>query len=216
MARLPVTVLSGFLGAEKTAMLSHIPNNYQDKKVKFVEMGNGYICYTLRDHQAPGCLKEMCGDYVTETEKYGIGNFSYGTRRSFHAEAYYQFLHNTQKIGKLIRSKSYFRLASGPNINRQWRQSGDIARCGFAEMFWKSVPKENCLADEEYLVDIHKHWEESFGDMRQELVFFGQGLDQETMNCFLNDYLLSEDELRKGKGYSTTLSDPFPVWKESV
>lgn len=52
--------------------------------------------------------------------------------------------------------------------------------------------------------------------MRQELVFFGQGLDQETMICFLNDCLPPEDELRKGKDYSTTLSDPFPMWRESV
>ena len=34
--RLPVTVLSGFLGAGKTTVLSHILNNRQNKKVAVI------------------------------------------------------------------------------------------------------------------------------------------------------------------------------------
>ena len=163
---------------------------------------------------APGWLKEMRGEHVPETEAYGISSFSYEARRPFHPEKFYHFLHTTQEYGKLIRSKGYFWLASRPEFAGQWSQAGGIARYGFGSMFWKSVPKTNWPTDNESLESIHKSWVEPFGDMRQELVFIGQRLDEVKMRRALDNCLLTENELLQGKSFWMTLSDPFPLWSD--
>ena len=163
--------------------------------------------------QAPGWLKEMRGEHVPETEEYGISSFTYEARRPFHPDKFYEFLHNTKQYGKLIRSKGFFWLATRPEFAGQWSQAGGIAHYGFAGMFWMSVPRKDWPTDEEYLESIKKQWVEPFGDMRQELVFIGQGLDKERMINELNNCLLSESEMLKGKSYWKSLSDPFPAWE---
>ena len=163
--------------------------------------------------QSPGWLKEMRGEHVPETEEYGIASFSYEARRPFHPDKFFNFLHNTKQYGKLIRSKGYFWLATRPTFAGQWSQAGGIARYGYAGLFWKAVPKKDWPEDEEYLESIKRLWIEPFGDMRQELVFIGQELNQKEITNKLNDCLLSEEEVLKGKAYWKTLKDPFPEWK---
>lgn len=165
-----------------------------------------------RAQQAPGWLQEMRGEHVPESEEYGIGSFNYVARRPFHPDKFYQFLHNTKEYGKLLRSKGYFWLASRPEFAGQWSQAGGMARHGFAGAFWKSVPKEKWPKDPEYLELIEKQWQEPFGDMRQELVFIGQNLDQDRMFAALDDCLLTEEEMLKGQDSWKELSDPFPEW----
>mgnify|MGYP001484755376 FL=1 len=166
-----------------------------------------------RAQQAPGWLKEMRGEHVPETEEYGIGSFTYEARRPFNPEKFHQFLHSTDRYGKLIRSKGYFWLATRPQFAGQWNQAGGIARYGFAGMFWKAVPKEDWPTDPDYLASIKKQWVEPFGDMRQELVFIGQGLDQKAMTKALDKCLLNEEDVLKGKKYWAILNDPFPAWQ---
>ena len=166
-----------------------------------------------RAQQAPGWLKEMRGEHVPETEEYGIGSFTYEARRPFNPEKFHQFLHSTDRYGKLIRSKGYFWLATRPQFAGQWNQAGGIARYGFAGMFWKAVPEEDWPTDPDYLASIKKQWVEPFGDMRQELVFIGQGLDQKAMTKALDKCLLNEEDVLKGKKYWAILNDPFPAWQ---
>ncbi|HCK26715.1 MAG TPA: 4-hydroxytetrahydrobiopterin dehydratase, partial [Alcanivorax sp.] len=59
---------------------------------------------------------------------------------------------------------------------------------------------------------IREKWHEPFGDMRQELVFIGQGMDPAHTRRALDACLLSEDETRAGLEYWRTLPDPFPDW----
>ena len=169
-----------------------------------------------RAQLAPGWLKEMRGEHVPETEEYGIASFTYEARRPFYPAKFYQFLHSTEQYGKLIRSKGYFWLATRPQFAGQWSQAGGIARYGFAGMFWRAIPKENWPTESEYLASIEEKWQEPFGDMRQELVFIGQGLDQAAITEALDNCLLSEEDVLQGKSYWANLEDPFPSWEPAA
>ncbi len=161
---------------------------------------------------APGWLKELRGEHVPETEEYGISSFVYTARVPFHPQKFYAFLHSKEIAGKLIRSKGFFWLASRPQLAGSWSQAGGMARYGAAGLFWKAVPEEQWPDDPEYLENIRAQWVEPFGDMRQELVFIGQGLDKDDIITRLNQCLLTEDELLAGSQMWVTLPDPFPSW----
>ncbi|MEM1230930.1 MAG: zinc metallochaperone GTPase ZigA [Pseudomonadota bacterium] len=193
-----------------TAKITPIENG----KVNIDAVLNTGLFDFAKAQQSPGWLKEMRGEHVPETEEYGIGSFSYEARRPFHPARFFEFLHGTEQYGKLIRSKGYFWLATRPQFAGQWSQAGGIAHYGFAGMFWKAVPKEHWPTDPEYLKSIDQQWVEPFGDMRQELVFIGQGLDEAAMTHELNECLLSEEEVLRGKEYWQTLEDPFPAWQQ--
>ncbi|MBB1326935.1 GTP-binding protein [Pseudoalteromonas sp. SR45-1] len=167
-----------------------------------------------RAQQAPGWLKEMRGEHIPETEEYGISSFNYTARRPFDPEKFYNFLHSTEQFGKLIRSKGYFWLATRPLFCAQWGQAGGIAHYGFAGMFFKAIPQKDWPTEPELLADINNKWVEPFGDMRQELVFIGQSLNKQAMIKALDDCLLPEDAVLKGKDFWRTYNDPFPIWEE--
>ena len=166
-----------------------------------------------RAQLAPGWLKEMRGEHVPETEEYGIGSFAYNARRPFHPQKFHDLL-NQEWFGKgLLRSKGFFWLATRPQAAGQWSQAGGIAHHGPAGMFWKAIPEERWPTDPETRQFIMEKWQEPFGDMRQELVFIGQNLDQAQMREALDDCLLSEVELLEGTEAWERLSDPFPSWE---
>ncbi|WP_067215845.1 zinc metallochaperone GTPase ZigA [Marinomonas gallaica] len=178
-------------------------------------LGTGLFDFE-KAQQAPGWLAEMRGEHTPETEEYGIASFSFVARKPFHPKRFHHFLHSTEQYGKLIRSKGYFWLASRPEFAGQWSQAGGIAQYGFAGMFWHAVPKQYWPQDEASLALIKESWHEPFGDMRQELVFIGQNLDQESMTQALNDALLTEEELLQGKSVWKDMEDPFPEWQQGA
>tara|TARA_R110002012_G_scaffold9046_8_gene41533 strand:+ start:3486 stop:4712 length:1227 start_codon:yes stop_codon:yes gene_type:complete len=166
-----------------------------------------------RAQQAPGWLKEMRGEHVPETDEYGIGSFAYHARRPFHPAKFHDLLHAEWFGEGLLRSKGFFWLATRPQWAGQWSQAGGIAHHGVAGMFWKAIPEDRWPSDPEYREFIQEKWLEPFGDMRQELVFIGQNLDQPRMRQALDDCLLSEDEVLAGTETWKTLPDPFPAWE---
>ena len=165
-----------------------------------------------RAQQSPGWLKELRGEHIPETEEYGISSFVYTARRPFYPKKFHDFLHSKELSGKLIRSKGYFWLATRPQFAGNWSQAGGIAHHGFAGMFWKAIPPEEWPKEKESIEYIKEKWVEPFGDMRQELVFIGQGLNQNKITKLLDECLLTDDDLLAGKNRWAKFPDPFPKW----
>ncbi|CAI4173064.1 putative metal chaperone YciC [Alteromonas macleodii] len=166
-----------------------------------------------RAQQSPGWLKEMRGEHVPETEEFGISSFSYEARRPFDPQKFYDFIHSKDIVGKLIRSKGFFWLATRPQLAGSWSQAGGMARYGAAGLFWKAVPKEQWPEDPEYLKAIEEQWMEPFGDMRQELVIIGQGLNKNDIIERLDRCLLTDEQLIQGHHVWAEMPDPFPAWE---
>ena len=167
-----------------------------------------------RAQQAPGWLKELRGEHIPETEEYGISSFVYEARKPFYPKKFHDFLHSKEIAGKLIRSKGFFWLATRPMYVGTWSQAGGIAHHGVAGLFWKAIPKDYWPEDQESLDFIKEKWVEPFGDMRQELVFIGQGLDKNKITKLLDECLLSDSDMLLGKKHWSTYDDPFPEWGE--
>ncbi len=163
--------------------------------------------------QAPGWLKEMRGEYLPETEEYGISSFTYEARRPFHPQRFWDFLQQAWPHGTLLRSKGFFWLATRPQFAGNWSQAGDIVHHGPAGLFWKTVPEKHWPEDPEYRAMIMEKWQEPFGDMRQELVFIGHNLQPDATRRALDACLLSEEEMLQGKAVWEQLADPFPQWE---
>lgn len=210
--------------AEKLAELKAILRSLNpDAEIIAVERGQVPLEKVLntgkfnfeKAQRAPGWLKELRGEHIPETEEYGISSFAYHARKPFHPQKIYDFFSGASVKGKLLRSKGFFWLASRPQWAGQWSQAGGIAQHGAAGMFWKAIPKEHWPEDEESLAYIMEKWQEPFGDMRQEIVFIGQNIDQQSMTAALDACLLSDAELLQGSEYWQALPDPFPSWMQA-
>tara|TARA_R110002072_G_scaffold77125_3_gene180237 strand:+ start:5297 stop:6496 length:1200 start_codon:yes stop_codon:yes gene_type:complete len=206
--------------AELTLLKNTLNSLNRHAEILPIEKGNVSLEKVLNTHkfnfekakQAPGWLKELRGEHTPETEEYGIDSFVYTARRPFYPEKFYNFLHEDKKPGKLIRSKGFFWLASRPEYRGTWSQAGGMAHCGFGGTFWKAVPESHWPANPEQREFIKSKWAEPFGDMRQEIVFIGQSLDEEKIRAELDDCLLSNEDIVKGRKHWVTLNDPFSKW----
>lgn len=97
----------------------------------------------------------------------------------------------------LHRSKGIFWLATRPFQMGSWSTAGAMLTLGSEMPWFCCVPEEDWGADSDTMAAIRKDFEGEWGDRRQELVFIGEGLDQEGLTKMLDSCLLSRAEMRK-------------------
>jgi len=159
---------------------------------------------------AAGWMKTLRGEEKSEADEYGISSFVYRARRPFHPDRIWNVF-QTAWDG-VIRSKGFFWIASRPNQIGGWSQAGGISSIEGSGVWYAAQDQSEWDADEEELDRIQKIWDSEFGDRMQELVLIGQDMNQTELTKMLDDCLLTDQELKKGKSYWSSYQDPFPEW----
>ncbi len=163
-----------------------------------------------RASQSAGWMQTLRGEEKSETDEYGISSFVYRARRPFHPERIWS-LFNTVWEG-VIRSKGFFWIATRPKYVGIWSQAGGVSSVEGGGLWYAAQPQEEWDADEEELSRIQTIWDKDFGDRQQEIVLIGQRMNPKEITRLLDDCLLTDSELKKGKEYWSKAVDPFPSW----
>ncbi|RWX14187.1 GTP-binding protein [Rhizobium hidalgonense] len=150
------------------------------------------------------------GDHVPETEEYGIRSFVYRSRRPFHPLRLKDFL--DRKWAGLIRAKGHFWLATRPDEIGLLSIAGTQCRIETRGYWWASVPRVQWPRFPQFRQLIDRHWDNIWGDRRQELVFIGSGFDEEAIRVALDNCLTGE-EAGFDPQSAVGLRDPFPAWQ---
>ena len=165
-------------------------------------------------HEHPMWAKELYGfaDHVPETEEYGVASYVYRARRPFVPEKVMAVLNG--EMPGVIRAKGHFWIATRPEWVAEFSLAGALSSITPLGTWWASVPKDRWPDHESARAFMAAHWQEPWGDRRQEIVFIGAGIDWPALKARLDACLLPE-QLASGPDALPDLPDPFPVWRRA-
>ncbi|MEM9591769.1 MAG: GTP-binding protein [Pseudomonadota bacterium] len=165
-------------------------------------------------HEHPMWAKELYGfaDHVPETEEYGVTSFVYRARRPFIPEKIQTVLQDT--MPNVVRAKGHFWIATRPEWVMEFSLAGALSTIKPLGNWWAMVPKDRWPNDANAQAYMQAHWEEPWGDRRQELVFIGAGIDWPALKSKLDACLVPEIAAT-GPDSLPDYPDPFPIWRRA-
>lgn len=165
-------------------------------------------------HEHPMWAKELYGfaDHVPETEEYGVASFVYRARRPFVPEKIMAVLNG--ELPGVIRAKGHFWIATRPEWVAEFSLAGALSSVSPLGQWWATVPEERRPDNPSARAYMEAHWQEPWGDRRQEIVFIGAGIDWPGLKARLDAALLPV-LAAGGPEDLPDLPDPFPVWRRA-
>ena len=163
-------------------------------------------------HDHPMWAKELYGfaDHTPETEEYGVSSFVYRARRPFIPQKIMEILNGN--LPGVIRAKGHFWISSRPDWVAEFSLAGALSTISPLGTWWASIPEERRPDHESARTYMQAHWQEPWGDRRQELVFIGAGIDWPQIKLMLDDCLVPES-LAKNPQTLPDYPDAFPIWR---
>ncbi|MEM7568262.1 MAG: GTP-binding protein [Pseudomonadota bacterium] len=163
-------------------------------------------------HEHPMWAKELYGfaDHVPETEEYGVTSHVYRARRPFVPEKIQDVLNSA--LPGVIRAKGHFWISTRPDWVAEFSLAGALSSVKPMGTWWAEVPKERWPDSPEALAYLETHWDEVWGDRRQEIVFIGAGIDWPAIKGKLDKALVPKSQARSVETLPD-LPDTFPVWR---
>ncbi len=165
-----------------------------------------------RAHEHPLWFKELYGfaDHLPETQEYGVTSFVYRARAPFEPAKIYAVLNGP--LPGVIRAKGHFWIATRPDWVAEFSLAGALSTVRPLGNWWAAVPERRWPVSEEGRTRMRAHWQEPYGDRRQELVFIGADMDRATITAALDASLFDVRGGLKREAWAL-LADPFPSWR---
>ncbi len=162
----------------------------------------------------PMWAKELYGfaDHVPETEEYGVTSYVYRARQPFIPERIMEVL-NSDMPG-VIRAKGHFWIATRPNWVAEFSLAGALSSVTPLGTWWASVPEDRWPTHDSARQYIQAHWQDPWGDRRQEIVFIGANIDWPALKARLDGCLVPA-LAAAGPDTLPDFPDPFPVWRRA-
>ncbi len=163
-------------------------------------------------HEHPMWAKELYGfaDHVPETEEYGVTSYVYRARLPFVPERILEVLNGD--LPGVIRAKGHFWISTRPDWVAEFSLAGALSSVQPLGTWWASVPEERRPTHDSARAYMEAHWQEPWGDRRQEIVFIGAGIDWPTLKARL-DKCLVPAIATTGPDDLPEYPDPFPIWR---
>lgn len=165
-------------------------------------------------HEHPMWAKELYGfaDHVPETEEYGVASFVYRARQPFVPQKIMDALNGD--LPGVIRAKGHFWIATRPGWVAEFSLAGSLSSVKPLGTWWASVPQKNWPDHDSAKEYLQAHWQEPWGDRRQELVFIGAGIDWPALKAKLDNCLVPAVAASDPDNLPD-YPDPFPMWRRA-
>lgn len=189
-----------------------IETNHSDVPTETI-LDTGLFDYE-KAHEHPFWAKELYGyaDHLPETEEYGVTSFVYRARLPFDPTRIHELL-NADLPG-VIRAKGHFWIATRPDWVAEFSLAGALSSVNPLGTWWASVPIERWPSEEHAQAYLAAHWQEPWGDRRQEIVFIGSGINWPELRSKLDSCLVPKN-LASSPDSLPDMPDPFPLWQQT-